>query len=77
VRAARFDVAEELLRELLHLPARARIVGVSFRYVDSEHKALTFIVDDPALPEADFPHDCSPTVTHALQWQWNIKQDAP
>ena len=70
MRAARFQVSDELLREALHMPAGTRIIGAS---CDPAAGTVSFVVDDPQLPEADEPHDAAPVVTaEVLIWDWGV-----
>ncbi len=74
---ARFLVSEELIRELMEMPAGARIQNIVIEkdptYLE-EFMAFRFEVSDPDLPEGI--HDVAPTVTEAYRnWDWNIKED--
>lgn len=71
MRAARFTVSIELLAQLLHLPPAARITGAGF---DKNGRGVELIVDDPALPEADWPHATVPVVTdERYVWDWGVE----
>jgi hypothetical protein len=69
MRRAQFDMSVSLLENYFQLPKGAEIVGVFM----TDAQTLRITVSDPALPEADTPHDCDPTVTHeVIRWSWNI-----
>lgn len=70
MRAARFDMSKDLLSELMNLPASARIIGIDLGSPISE--TVTFVVDDPSLPESDEVHDCQPT-SRRIEWNWNVE----
>ena len=69
MRAARFHVSTELLRDVLQMPPASRIIGA---HLDSSQRSVVFVVDDPSLPEAEQPHDVTPTVTR-VTWDWNVR----
>lgn len=72
-RSARFQVSGDLLREVLHLPPLTRFIAAS---VDPANRwdLVTFVVEDPELPDADEPHDTNPTITRVEHvWDWNIE----
>ena len=70
VRAAHFEVDRRFLADLLHLPTAATITAV---YGDYDGRAIHFIVDDPALPEAGEPHNVYPTLFEKrTEWDWNV-----
>lgn len=72
MRAARFKMSVDLLRDLMHLPPNASIVGASTNGVDPW---VTFVVDDPSLPEAEEPHESLPTCTRKeIVWSWNVDE---
>jgi hypothetical protein len=61
--------AIDMLRWIVD-PTRATITAC---YGDYEGRVIHFIVDDPALPEAGEPHDCTPTLTEKrVDWNWNV-----
>ena len=68
MRAARFEVAPELLEDLLGLPSGARLIGAAY---DPTRSSVTLVVDDPDLPEAPVPHHASPTA-RVRSWIWNL-----
>lgn len=70
MRAARFLASSSLVHEALYLPSSATIIGVRMLGMDQ----IEFIVDDPALPEADHPHDAMPIMTReSLRFDWGLK----
>lgn len=72
MRAARFTMAGEVLRQALHMPDGAQVI---YAHVDPDDDTIQLTVADPALPEAIGPHDCEPTVTRtqdAAVWAWNV-----
>jgi hypothetical protein len=74
MKAALVEVSGEFLRELLHMPEGARIIGVGA--VDESRETVTLIVEHDDLPDAELPHEANPTVTHtreAFTWHWNIE----
>lgn len=80
VRAVRFKVSGEMLRDVLHMPATARFLRAAASTRDDD--TVEFVVEDPDIPESDTVWDTVPTVTHirdgAFVWDWNVpSQDEP
>ena len=72
--AATFKVNGQLLGQLLHLPLTAKFVDADADFAGH----ITFTVIDPDLPEADQPHQATPTVTILTNpedyvWDWGIR----
>lgn len=70
MRAARFQVAGELLRELLHMPDTACFVDARVS-VD----VVEFVCIDETLPVSMWPHDATPTVRQdgdKYTWDWGL-----
>jgi hypothetical protein len=70
VRAARFSVSWEVIRDALHMPATCSLLWAK----EDAQGRLKLVVGDPALPEAEEPHESNPTITrieHA--WEWGIE----
>ena len=78
-------MAGELLRQVLHMPEESRIVAARMERSLIGEGVIEFVVEDPALPEADTPHEVTPTVTHhypelpnrllapdSTEWHWNV-----
>lgn len=79
MRAARFAVTPELLREALHMPPGSRIIEASVTG-SGAYDLIEFVaVDDDTLPEADEPQQADPTITRIegvperFVWKWNAK----
>lgn len=73
MRAASFDLDPSFLAQILHLPPTASIFS-AHSYINA-HGALSIKVtaDDPSLPEADRPHETTPTVTQKhYSWDWGV-----
>lgn len=83
MRAARFSISGELLREVLHIPKTAFFTSASVNEMVNAD-VVTFVVHDPGFPEAAEPHESSPSVTvremwldRRVDWHWNIPPVAP
>lgn len=79
MRAARVQVGESMLRELLHAPEGAEIFNVQW---DGSDKSFTLFFEDPALPQvpegARFPLlsiTVHTTPEGAQTWDWNYPQE--
>lgn len=71
MRAARFHVAGELLRQLLHMPDTACFVEARVKNVD----VVEFVCFDESLPESTRPHEAIPTVRRdgdEYTWDWGL-----
>jgi hypothetical protein len=68
------DVSTDLLREALHAPFNAHIVGARF---DFDRRTVGLLFDSPDLPatEGTIP-TYSPTVTREQAvWRWNVESE--
>lgn len=71
---ARFKVSAELLREMLHMPTTASIIGAEF---DDDASVVVFTAYDFTLPNSDGPLDYDPVVTkREYQWDWGTGREA-
>lgn len=68
---ALFAVSEALVRDRLHMPDTARIIGVEMS-ADGYH--IDLLVESPDLPRGE-PSRVNPTLTHhqeRFEWSWGI-----
>lgn len=73
MRAARFQVAGELLRQLLHMPDTASFAAAQVTSFDPS--IVEFVCFDESLPESPRPHDAMPTVSQdgdEYTWDWGL-----
>lgn len=79
VKAVRFTVSGELLRQVMHMPETSRFVGASVPVGWSGYDDVEFVVSDDDIPEAVEPHETDPTCTRItavperIVWDWNVK----
>lgn len=73
MRAASFDLDPALLAEMLHLPASATIFSAHSYITPAGRLLINVIAADPSLPEADAPHETTPTATkERVVWDWGV-----
>lgn len=79
MRAVRFKITGNLLREALHLPESSLFVEASIRTDWATYSdIIEFTVTDGSIPEADEPHDADPiirriaAIPEQVIWDWNL-----
>jgi len=71
MRAARFKVSTDLLREVLWMPSSSTITHLSID--PNDDRVAVVVATDHTLPDASEPHDLTPTVTRKSEaWDWNV-----
>lgn len=88
MRAVRFKITGNLLREALHLPESSLFVDAAMA-ADwiNRPDTIEFTVVDESIPEAEWPHDADPiiqriaAIPEQVIWDWNlpinVKADNP
>jgi hypothetical protein len=72
MKAARFRIGNEMLQQVLHMPAGCWIMEAS---MSDDGLSVVLVVTDPALPEAAEPHDVEPVVKR-YEWDWGLDEQA-
>lgn len=78
MKAARFTVAGDLLRQILHMPDTAVFVDARRNWMPGLGDSIEFTVVDDTLADTDDPAEAQPSVTtiaaipERYEWHWNL-----
>ncbi len=78
MKLARFEIASELLKQILCLPDDCQIVGVDNEHAPREYGITVSSNEFPEIAEDALPTQCSPTFksinNHSVQFEkWNFQ----